>query len=456
LEIPHLFDKKTVMTQTWLGIQIDVDLPLEVLDKIRHILQNVQFISFVTRPGESEMRDVDFTRQSYGKFIASVLSSTPKCTSLKMDIRFFLQNLSSIWCSSIIRGHLKNLEALYLPHGGLENQIKLYGTNNPLLLSWKINFRHPEFARNFEQLAKVLETTPRLKSLHLTKYLADKNVRENLQQRQIPPITTSFLDLFQRHHETLVEVSIPLDVWKYSSEELATVIMPHLKSLTAVVYCDVAVQLQSFLRHHPKLEQLECRVLKSLNFDRQQAIDMWEVIKRRCSAAAYLKKLHLELAEGFMYWSGANDEDWNFLEGMRSLEDFQLGSYQGSLGSGTWLLEALPRNQLKRLSLNDMGVEKSFWRYCSPEGGEGPVAVTEEVPLATKLELFRGFQNLKRLSFRHSWNAVDDDVIQFIFREMNCLEELEVSHCFRLTDVGLAGTGPEKERVSIRKLQGQS
>jgi len=42
VERPHLFDKNASMT-TWYGIQIDVELPLEVLDKIRHILEHVHF-----------------------------------------------------------------------------------------------------------------------------------------------------------------------------------------------------------------------------------------------------------------------------------------------------------------------------------------------------------------------------------------------------------------------------
>jgi len=96
----------------------------------------------------------------------------------------------------------------------------------------------------------------------------------------------------------------------------------------------------------------------------------------------------------------------------------------------------------------------SFWKYPSRPG----VVTEEEVPLESKLNLLQGFQNLKRLSFRHSMNALDDDVLQFIFREMTTLEELEVSHCSRLTNTGITGTEPEvqgEERVSIRNLKGQ-
>jgi len=152
--------------------------------------------------------------------------------------------------------------------------------------------------------------------------------------------------------------------------------------------------------------------------------------------------------------------DWNFLEEMKSLEDFQVEisldswseTYRHALGIGPRVLESLPRNQLTRLSLNGIHFGGSFWR-SSPEDRED--VVSEEVPLATKLDLLRKFKTLKHLSFLYSPNAVDDDVIQFIFREMTSLEELEVSHCERLTDVGISGTGPEQERLSIQSLKGQ-
>jgi len=161
------------------------------------------------------------------------------------------------------------------------------------------------------------------------------------------------------------------------------------------------------------------------------------------------------MSQSFLNCSRAND-DWTFLEGMKTLEDFQLQSSCGPVlvGSGPRLLESLRRNQkLERLSLNGIHVLKGFW---TPRHPERQGMFTEEVPLETKLDLLGGFRNLKRLSFRHSWNALDDDVMQFIFRELTALEELEISHCYRLADVGISGTGPQEERVSIRRLQGQS
>jgi len=82
VEIPHLFDKNpSMMTddETWHGIQIEADLPLEILDRIRHILEHDQFVSFVISRSIPDDK-CDFLHESYAKFIAVVLGSTPKLT----------------------------------------------------------------------------------------------------------------------------------------------------------------------------------------------------------------------------------------------------------------------------------------------------------------------------------------------------------------------------------------
>jgi len=116
--------------------------------------------------------------------------------------------------------------------------------------------------------------------------------------------------------------------------------------------------------------------------------------------------------------------NWSFLEGMEQLTDFQLEiSWDGKhelppgdryLGRPR-LLECLPKNQLERLGLKGLQavtIWGSFWRCPSEEdpaqGREPTPNVTEGVPLASKVDLLRGFENLKRLSFRHSPNALDD------------------------------------------------
>jgi len=177
---------------------------------------------------------------------------------------------------------------------------------------------------------------------------------------------------------------------------------------------------------------------------------------KRSAAGAHLKKVHLKTHRNFWPFGVGRVviRDWGFLGEMTPLKDFQVEStfiskrleiWRGSLGVGWRFLEWLSKNQLERLSLNEMHFQGSFRRFCSEGEERYFISPQEEVPLATKFDLLRGFRNLKRLSFRHSPNAVDDDVIQFHFRGMTALEELEVSHCSRLTDVGLAGTGPEEE-----------
>jgi len=47
---------------------------------------------------------------------------------------------------------------------------------------------------------------------------------------------------------------------------------------------------------------------------------------------------------------------------------------------------------------------------------------------------------------------VDDDILRFIVEEIASLEELEMSHCSRLTDRGIAGTS-EDGSDSIRNLK---
>jgi len=78
-----------------------------------------------------------------------------------------------------------------------------------------------------------------------------------------------------------------------------------------------------------------------------------------------------------------------------------------------------------------------------------------EPDLVVKLELLRGFRNLKRLSLRYCSDALDDDVMRFIVMEMTSLEELEVSHCSELTDAGLMGTSENGSYSdSIQNLKG--
>jgi len=149
---------------------------------------------------------------------------------------------------------------------------------------------------------------------------------------------------------------------------------------------------------------------------------------------ANLKKLYLK-AKRIVNGGEEITVDWSFLGQMNQLKDFQLthpktsdDNWQ-SYGYGTLILESLPRNQLERLSLRGIGSERSgFWRV----GGGEP-------ELAKKLELLRGFRNLKVLSLQYCSDSVDDEVMHFVNKEITSLEVLEISHSSNLTDVAFHG-----------------
>jgi len=460
VEVADLFDKDASMTRTWTGIQIEVDLPLDVLDKIRHILEHVQFISLVISDSES----ADIRNENYAKFIAGVLSSTPKLTALQIDVRLLENDFSQVWSCHVIRHHLKNLETLELPLLDLQGNATEEDcrTNGTYRRAKDTHVLVPEdYAKNLEQLATALVETAvpcRLKRLWIPKTAFYVTSNWENPRPEVGPFTRTVLDLLRSHRESLVEVSIP-NVWR-ASDDVRSVILPQLKSLTTSVSSAETFNFETFLTNHPKLEELELHVN-----DDDDDHELLKAIKRRCSAAgAYLKKVHSTTEQFFWTSQGTNVLlDWSFLEEMKALEDFQVEMsfefmseseiWEHALGMGPRILECLPMNQLEKLSLNGIHFEGSFWRV-SPEEGED--VLSKEVPLATKLDLLRKFKNLKRLSFRHSPNAVNDDVIQFIFREMTCLDELEVSHCPHLTDFGMSGNGAEQEeRVSIQRLEGQ-
>jgi len=91
---------------------------LEVLDKIRHILQHVHFVCLLSSQCKSDSGNTNnqFRNESYAKFIAGVLSSTPNLTALQLDVRLLENSLTrQVWSFPIIRHHLKNLESLEFP-----------------------------------------------------------------------------------------------------------------------------------------------------------------------------------------------------------------------------------------------------------------------------------------------------------------------------------------------------
>jgi len=259
-------------------------------------------------------------------------------------------------------------------------------------------------------------------------------------------VLTEVVNLLQQNRETLRTLSLHSDFLEHN--DICAVTLPRLTSLTVRTNAKGQETLKDFLGRHLSLEELDVSV------EEEFKLSLLDVIKEHQSAN--LRKLHLK-AECFVESrEGVGQErvDWAFLGVMTRLEDFQLLRRDLifssiNFGSGTRLLECLPRNQLVRLSFRGIGNkyrECGFWKVNEWE---------DEPELPFKLELLRGFRNLKVLRLTLCPDAVDDDVMQFIIREMTSLEELEVSQCSRLTDAGLAGAY-EDGSDSIRNLKGLS
>jgi len=188
------------------------------------------------------------------------------------------------------------------------------------------------------------------------------------------------------------------------------------------------------------LEELDVNVRKE--FDRS----LFQAITKHCGN---LRKLYIK-AKYFIGF-GTQKPDWTFLARMTHLRDFQIRRQYSSVGQllsygdGPKFLQSLPREQMQRLSLK--GIDNpGFWKTLNND------LVLIEPDLELKLDLLRGFRNLKQLSFLRCGNAVDDQVMQFIFREMTTLQKFEISHCYSLTDAGIAGNNPDS--VSIQNLIG--
>jgi len=221
-----------------------------------------------------------------------------------------------------------------------------------------------------------------------------------------------------------------------------------LRRLSASVYFEDQRTLEAFINNHaPLLEELEVSVKKKLSLSLYIGIrDGCVNLRKFHVTAKYLVTLAGD--EGIVNKNG----DFG---AMTRLKDFQFArpyddssSNRAIYGSGVEFLRFIASNeQLERLSFKGVGNRRyeryGFWN--TRRRGRNGQQTNFEVQLEMKLELIRGLRNLKRLSFIRCKNAVDDRVMQFILRELTKLEELEVSHCEGLTDVGIGGTGIHKE-----------
>jgi len=422
---PDLLQDRNLTHVTWLdirNIQVDVDhVEREFLVIPRLILNNVQFVSLLSK-GVDLKDDEPVPIRS----IRRILSSTRQLSTLQLDVRLLLVNLNDVFDSSsdVINENLKNLKTLHILGWPRKFGFTTY---------WIYDADHPYFIKNLDQLTSSIE---RLESLHLPSFMFFE--RE-------PIFQSAVVRLLQRHRESLRALSLHFELWN----DILPVTLPRLMSLSATVSNnDQQDSLKDFLANTNKECLKELDVVVREHDDYEFGKNLFDAIRQ---LSPCLKKLHLQ---AFKFVDEQGNEmskvDWTFLGKMKYLRDFQLARPRclvpnwKSYGNGAILLESLPRNQLERLGLRGIGFKRvGFWR--DDVGDMEP-----ELPF--KLDLLRGFRNLRRLSLRYCPDAVDDDVLRFIVEEMPSLEELEVSHCSRLTDRGIAGTSGDGSD-SIRNLK---
>jgi len=422
---PDFLQDRNLTHVTWLdirNIQVNVyQVEQELLVIPRLILNNVRFVSLLSK-------DIHYgDSKELGPFrsIRRILSSTRQISTLQLDLRLLMMNLNDVFDSSdVIKDNLKDLKHLDI----------LGWTNSFGSTTYRIYSKYlPYFMKNVAQLASALQ---RLEGLHLPAILfSDDNV---------PKIRSIVMSLLEQNHESLRELSLHHQIW---NDILAAMTLPRLNSLSTTV--SIARE-QDFLKNFVAVANQNCLLELDVAVRRQYEFgeNLFDVIRQR---SPYLKKLHLQ---AFMFADEEGFEipkvDWTFLGEMKYLRDFQLARPRcpvpnwKSYGNGRILLESLPRNQLERLGFRGIGFKSvGFWRQDVSD-------MEPELPF--KLDLLRGFRNLKRLSLRYCPDAVDDDILRFIVEEMTSLEELEVSHCSRLTDRGITGTF-EDGSDSIRNLK---
>jgi len=423
---PDFLMERTLMDLTWLdirNIRINVyDVERQSLHIPNLILNNVKFVSLLSNDIHYEDNEEPVPVRS----IQRILSSTRQISRLQLDLNLAMVNLSDVFDSSdVIKDNLKNLKTL-----DILGWTRMFGSST----YWIDDEYLPNLMRNLDQMASALQ---RLERFHLP-------VLWFTEQEPESKIQSSVVNLLQRNRESLQELSIHFRIWR----DILPVTLPRLKSLRATVSISKEQDsLKDFLANTNKDCFKELDVAVRRQNDCKFGMSLFNTI-RQCSPC--LTKLHL-LAFTFADEEGYEFKvDWTFLGEMKCLKDFQLARplcsvpNWDSYGTGTLLLESLPSNQLERLSLRGFGFKNlGFWK--NDVGDMEP-----ELPF--KLNLLRGFQNLKRLSLRYCPDAVDDDILRFIVEEMTSLEELEVSHCSRLTDRGIAGTS-EDGSDSIRNLK---
>jgi len=432
----------------WRGIKIDFSFWTDdnLLKHISRILGDVEFVSL------SITDSVDKNAfESIVWFIRDVLRSTWNIKHLQIEIILFSLKLRSVFECGAVRENLKTLKRLDITdkNNCCVSNRKLYESVFPSIpvLDTDVN---QSLADKFQFLVTIFEQLESFCMVLSCDF-------EGLPTWAIKSIIAENL---KHNRDTLKELSLPscgiCEAWEEEYNGITGIralTFPCLRSFTTIVYESDQDELGDFLANHQMLEELDVLV------DWELTASLLDVIILR---SANLRKLHLSTHQ-FVESLGGREKtvDWGFLGGMTRLKDFKIVRLNSrpfydwaDYGNGAYFLQSLPPNQLERLSLEGIGygtTDCGFWRYKHASSGLYDAYLDHE--LTSKLELLRRFRNLKRLSIRRCPDAVDDDIMQFIVREMTSLEELEVSGCLQLTDAGIAGN-LEDGTDSIRNLKG--
>jgi len=399
----------------WRGIKVDVyhfRQQIVLGDISSRILKNVEFVSLVSE-GLRGKTPPPF------RPINQILKSTPKITHLQLDIRLLAISLKHVFGHSTVRKNLscvKYLDIVVFNDNTTTNSDQAYDLDN------------------FDQMGTVFQ---RLESFNMSKV--------NFLDHQISKVQTGIMKLLEQNRQTLKKVSLHLNPWISDTNSIFILTFQRLKSFTVTIPASRRHDLASvrdFLANHPTLEELDVAVKEEFG------LSLFYGIIESCPN---LRKLHLK-AKKFVDPGGSQDQvHWIYLRLIKTLKDFRLvhphSSESSSVeyGSGARIFLSLAGRQLERLSVRGIGAENSgFWRHT---------LFVNERQVSLELPCLCGFRNLRHLSFNRCLDAVDDNAMQIILKEIPSLEELELSHCSRFTDAGIAGT-LEDGTDSIRSITG--
>jgi hypothetical protein len=416
----------------WKKASVDVSLPIEVLEIIPHILQSLHSIDLVVGQTKLETEHVV-------KFLQTVLSSevTPKLSRLVIMLDLFDNVLHDVFASPQVQSCLASVKHLVLAESSRSGKKTYYITSRAFRGDdddddddWDEEEQERPFLRNFLQLALVPNMALETFNLSKVDTLGSDDIAH---VKFIPRIVGN-------NRDTLTVLSLHLSVWHL--EEMKGIRLACLKSLTLTAFDKDQEIVGAFITNQSLLEQLDI----SIKNDFHQ--NLFAVVQGRSTR---LKKLHIKAK----YFNGfPGDVDWRFLGQLKDLKDFKirrpicLTADIDSYGTGTTFLLAFgAENKLKRLSLEGIS-ETGFWRRQGTR---------EEPEIEYKIELLSKFTRLEELSLVRCGESVNDDLIQWIFKEMRSLTKLEISHCSKLTDAGLTGKGldgNDDSGVSLKNLKG--